>query len=145
MRGRSHRRRGFAIIAALLLLLGFEVLPNLHLAFHDADHTHAHDGSIVLARAAHGHHHDHGDADHHHDVDAGRDRSKKPVLAFDHAPHGHTAAGLAHRLTAWQQPPAPVIAPVATPDPQRWTHAAPRALCTLRSIRTCDARGPPDA
>jgi hypothetical protein len=77
-------------MTCVLWLLGVEVLPNLHLAHHEDDHTHAADGTIVAsheheheheldhehgAGAGADHDHDHGDADHdgdadHHDGDA---------------------------------------------------------------------------
>jgi hypothetical protein len=69
----TRHRRAFAATAAVLWLLGVEVLPNLHLATHHHDHTHTADGSIVLLdrheheyEHEHDHEHEHGDAEHRH-------------------------------------------------------------------------------
>ena len=135
MRASRHRRRAIAICGVLLWLLGIEVLPNLHLAFHADDHTHEPDGTIV----AHGHPHHGEDADHHH----ARSDGDEPQLAFDHVPSGHAAAGIAHRATALRQPPPPVVAPVATPHAELWLHAQPRARIASAAHARPTARGPP--
>lgn len=54
LRQRQRRRRIVAIATAMLWLIAVEVLPNLHLAFHQHDHTHRQDGTIVwLSRGSH--------------------------------------------------------------------------------------------
>ncbi|HWO20088.1 MAG TPA: hypothetical protein VNO30_14980 [Kofleriaceae bacterium] len=144
-------------MTCVLWLLGVEVLPNLHLAHHHDDHTHAADGTIV-ALADHDHDdadHDHGDADHDHDhdhadadadhVDADADHDHDDgQLAIDHPsrPH-HQASGIAHHATALHRPAAPPLAPAAVAR-LTWqlvalADAPPRDTFTARPI----ARGPP--
>jgi hypothetical protein len=102
MRGPHRQRRALALLTCVLWLLGVEVLPNLHLAHHHDDHTHAADGTIVASHeddhghdhdADHGHDHD-ADADHGHDHDAdhGHDHADADV---DHADADHAAAAAA--------------------------------------------------
>lgn len=153
MRGHSQRR-SFAICAALLWLLGVEVLPNLHLAFHEGDHTHAVDGSIVATRdaelerlylRAHAERgtqprqlfvrHDHGKPKR-------RDHGGRTI---DEAPHGHAAAGIAHHATALHQPPPPRLAPVTAPIASHVRSFAREARASIVSIARPVARGPPVA
>src|SRR5688572_30414948 len=140
------RRRWFAATACVLWLLGVEVLPNLHLAFHADDHSHGADGAIVHD-AAHDHADDHGH-DHgaaaggHGDPGARRDRDDAPS-ALDHAPSAHTVAGIAHHAIALHRPPPPLLEPLPVlraawrveHDPARSLHDALRARP--------NARGPP--
>jgi len=92
-------------------LLGVEVLPNLHLAAHHHDHTHAAGGAIVWSLD---HDDDHGDAAHHHAADAADADPASDQLAIDHRPADrHQAGGLAHHAAALHQPPPPLLAPVA--------------------------------
>jgi hypothetical protein len=121
---RRHRR-WLAATACLLWLLGVEVLPNLHLAFHTDDHTHDADGTIVVV-AAHGaehaaahaaerdhdHLHDRAAADHGARPRARRDRTDGPAT-IDLAPSAHAAAGVAHRAIALHRPPPPLLEPLA--------------------------------
>lgn len=139
MRRAHHDHRAFAICAALLWLLGVEVLPNLHLAFHADDHTHDRDGTIVTL----GHHQDGDEADHHHYPPLGDSPSKKRELAFDDAPSGHAAAGIAHRAAALHQPPPPLTAPLALPHVEGWRHAQPNARIASALRARPAARGPP--
>ena len=136
MRGSRQHRRAIAICGVVLWLLGVEVLPNLHLAAHADDHTHAADGTIV----AHHHHHHGDDADHEHFAPSERDEAQ---LAIEGAPSGHEAAGIAHRATALHQPPPPTTTPIATPHAQPWEHARPHARTTAIERARPTARGPP--
>jgi hypothetical protein len=157
MRGHHHRttrRRGFAATAILLWLLGVEVLPNLHLAGHDDDHTHTPAGTIVVVtfddaaphRHADGSVHAHapetsdagdaGDADH--DVPAPR---RGDQLAIDTP--AHAAAGIAHRALALLQAPPPATAPVEVPRVTWWIDAAPAAAPQSLFVARASARGPP--
>ncbi len=117
MIGRSHhaqrRRRWFAATACLLWLLGVEVLPDLHLAFHADDHTHGAEGTIVHAAAHHGgRDHDAAHAEHdHHDHHAPVMLAAAPageLLAPAHADHEHALAADGAELTAlvWRAPVA---------------------------------------
>lgn len=167
MRGRRHRRRrAFALSVAVLWLLAVELLPNLHLAFHHDDHTHR-DGAIVATRRplvvvsnghthAGDHDHDGAAADHQHgdrvaelearllahEQQAPR-RRRTPQLAFDEAPSGHTAGGIAHRDLALQQPPPPLLVPVSAPHADLWVHAVPVDRPFSVDTRRPTARGPP--
>jgi len=142
---RASHRRAFAICAALLWLLGVEALPNLHLALHENDHSHATDGTIVgsaqfereyaEARAKRGlpprvleHGHEH---------------RKRDQLAFDHAPHA--ANGIAHHATALHQPAPPLTTPVAAPHAEAWRFAEPSDRIDLASAIRPSARAPPVA
>lgn len=126
---RAHtRRRSFAISAVLLWLLGVEVLPSIHLATHTHDHTHAADGTMIFE---------------HHELDDDHDGPSQ--LAFDHVPHGHAAAGIAHHATALHQPPPPILTPVTAPIAETWTHAAPTARVSIAHASRPTARGPPVA
>jgi hypothetical protein len=79
-RGRSSRRRAIAAMVGALWLLAVEVLPGLHLAFHDGDHTHLRDGSIVswhVHDSGHPHGHPPGHPD---DRGPGGDPSRTAVV-----------------------------------------------------------------
>ena len=67
MKGSRRHRRAIALMTCALWLLGVEVLPNLHLAFHHDDHTHAADGTIrgPQDEHEHGHHYDQVAPQHH--------------------------------------------------------------------------------
>ncbi|MBA3498830.1 MAG: hypothetical protein M4D80_35570 [Myxococcota bacterium] len=133
----------------LLWLLGTEVLPNLHLATHGRDHTHAANGTMI----SHGDHGDDGELERLHQLaheQAGRPCShapKKPrkqdQLAFDRVPHA--AAGIAHHATALLDPPPPLTSPVAAPHAETWHHAEPIDRITFAAAARPSARGPPFA
>jgi hypothetical protein len=150
-----------AICAAVLWLLGVEVLPNLHLAVHQDDHSHASDGAIV----AHAHHefdadyerarrerdaarrHDvtahHDDGDSHDERDDDKRNRGPSQLAFDDALDGHAAAGIAHHATALHQPAPPITNPLAVPHAETWRYAEPNdRIASARATRST-ARGPP--
>ena len=140
-------RRAIAVCTALLWLLAVEVLPSLHDATHDRSHTHAHDGTIVAS---------HSDQDDElerlHQLahkQSGRpcthERSKpqRDLLAFQHAPSGHDAAGIAHRAIALLDPPAPITAPLAMPIAEPYQHAVPHDVIGHAPIADAIARGPP--
>jgi hypothetical protein len=146
MRG---RRRHIAIVAALLWLLGIEVLPNLHLGTHDGHHTHAIDGTLVV------HADDAADAELErlHQLahrQAGtkclHERTRpRDQLAY-HAPTGgHTANGIAHRAIALLDPPPPITTPASMPEPDTWQHAEPNARISIAARHVLRARGPPIA
>ena len=152
----------------MLWLVCVELLPNLHLAFHDDDHTHASDGSIVLVvgrtrlhdhvHAADAAPHDHADA-HHSELAyptdaepavADRPHAHAPVrsrprLAFHDPAIDHAAAGLAHRALALHQPPPPAIAPIAVPRASWWVIGTPIVRTDEPSLARPTARGPPIA
>lgn len=160
MRAADRNRRGFAICAAVLWLFGVEVLPNLHLAQHDAHrHTHASDGSIValdddapvvarveretasLARHAPARaplaHRVVAAGRHHHEP---KHESHRGQLAIDHVPHA--ASGIAHAI-ALHQPPPPITTPLAVPVAETWRYAEPTdAILATAAVRP-SARGPP--
>ena len=144
MRG---RRRHIAIVAALLWLLGIEVLPNVHLGTHDRHHAHAVDGTIIT----------HADADAelervhrlaHRQAGTKCLHGSKPQrdqLAY-HAPTGgHAANGIAHRATALLDPPPPITTPATAPEPSTWLHTEPHARTSIAHATRPSARGPPIA
>ncbi len=134
----------------MLWLLAVELLPNLHLATHDGHHTHAHDGSIVST---------HVDPDQDTELErlhqlahaqsgrpcthAKRPKPQRDLLAFQRAPQGHAAAGIAHRGVALLDPPPPITTPLATPVAESWQHAAPNDVIGHAPIAVAIARGPP--
>ena len=142
---RGRRRATFALTACVLWLLGVEVLPNLHLASHDADHTHEPDGTIVRVSftSTHAHadgtvHRDHGDPDHEHGVR----REVRDQLAIE-VPGGHAASGIAHHARALHQPPAPVVDPTPLQQPLIFVERQPNARLALAHAAPPSARGPP--
>ncbi|HWU88575.1 MAG TPA: hypothetical protein VN253_14935 [Kofleriaceae bacterium] len=145
MQGSSRHRRRLALATCVLWLLGLEVLPNLHLAAHRHDHTHAADGAIVWSHdedhdhdAAHDHDHD---AAHDHDADAAGDDGQ---VAIDHRPADrHHAGGIAHHAAALHRPAPPLLAPLEV-ERAAWricARAEGRPYSTGTSRPT--ARGPP--
>src|SRR5262245_15748294 len=109
MKGRHHhrQRRAFAVAACVLWLLGVEVLPNLHLAVHHDDHTHAAYGTLGFTDDDdHEHDADHAD----HDVDHG---DADHDIELDHPePERHAAGGISHHAVALHHPPPLPLAPV---------------------------------
>jgi hypothetical protein len=126
MRATERHRRGIAFYAALLWLLAVEVMPALHLASHDDDHTHSIDGTIIS---------------HRHDDQERKKRSDR--LAIDEVPHA--AAGIAHHATALHQPPPPITSPVAVPHAETWRFEAPHDRIASAAVARPSARGPPVA
>jgi hypothetical protein len=142
---RGTNRKAVAVVAALLWLLGVEVLPNLHLGTHADDHTHAADGTIVSHAEAH-HEHEHI-ADHHAEPNhLGKlVRHREPKQRDQHAIENvsHAASGIAHHAVALHQPPPPLLAPLAVPHATAWVHAAPTELVASNANARPNARGPP--
>lgn len=99
---RRHRptqhRRALAVVTALLWLLAVEVFPNLHLATHHHDHTHAADGSIVrLEDNEHAHEHGHGHPhEHEHARDVDDDDLARLGVAHEHIAIDLDGLGLDH-------------------------------------------------
>jgi hypothetical protein len=142
---RQRYRRAYAVIAALLWLVGVEVIPNVHLAYHADDHTHdATSGAIVRVTFAQ-HAHDDGTV-HAHAAESGPKRTNREhAILDDEVPSGHAAAGLAHRAAALHQPPPPALAPIEVPPNEHRIAAAPAARLASRSLARPAARGPPVA
>ena len=138
MRGRRNSAIALATIVAWLL--GVEVLPNLHLAFHADDHTHGHGGTILAYHQRLAHALAHANGEHH---DEPRDARESKELAFDHAPHGHIAGGISHRAIALLDPPPPITTPIALPHADTWQHAAPNERIASTHAARPSARGPP--
>lgn len=141
-----------ATLACLLWLAGFEVVPGVHQAFHDAWGAHQHEGapsgatkSTARARQHHvpaglgsGHAHDGvtghahgGDGDHTHSAEgtsgiAARFSWDSQLASLASRSDRHGAHALAHRG----------VVALATPD--AWPH------CASASIASADLRGEPD-
>lgn len=158
----QRRRRILAIATALLWIAAIEVLPNLHLAAHRDDHTHASDGSIHAV--AHAEPHEHGGTRHRHrrpypvppslreDAPAAPHghhapkRTRGPSeLAIDVAPSGHAAFGVAHHALATLDPPPPVLSPVSEPVATAWMFTIVTTSVIARPSARPNARGPPRA
>jgi hypothetical protein len=129
MRGIGQRQRVLAILACMLWLLGVEAFPAIHLAHHEADHSHDAMGTIVH----------HGDHDHTAPTAPKRDLEQ---LAIDHPVEpGHQADGIAHHAVALHQPAPPqlpAVIRIATAD----TFALALISAGARIVATA-ARGPP--
>lgn len=132
---RRRNRPAIALIACALWLLGVEALPGVHLASHADDHTHAPDGSI-----RHRGEHRHGEVVHSH---AKRQAKQRSQLAFDLAPSGHEASGLAHHAIAYSHAAAPLLAPLPVDQPSRLVEHAPSSVAHSSSLPRPHARGPP--
>lgn len=168
MRPGRHRRL-LAISTALLWLVAVEVLPNLHLAAHDGDHTHAADGSIHR-HAAHEETHAHGGTQHRHrrpypappsvrgdDVAkrgpspsqardqraTRRSRGPSPFSQLDTPARGHAALGISHHALATLDPSQPCLTPVGAPVATAWTHTFEATLVIASHDARPTARGPP--
>ncbi len=122
-------RRRLAAIASLVWLVGFEVLPNLHLAWHDRMGAHHHDGDAPASDAltvrvhargssAEASLHVHDGAVHRHDLavhDAAGFVDHDAVAGDRGAPRtplGHGQHSLAHRSLAFASPPPVLVHPL---------------------------------
>ena len=148
-----HRRRDFARAALVVWVVGFELVPGLHLLLHEYLSAHDH-GPVVRTgpsksaekrTASATSHHD----GHRHD---GVSHSHEGAPAGDHAPRpdspapsdpDHGANSLAHRMLAAVETPPPAV-----PDPGQLA-LVPRApappVIALRSAAPLrpSVRGPP--
>lgn len=133
--------------AALLgWMLGLELLPNLHMWHHDAEHTHHVDGTIVSVQfgpSGEGGPHRHHDGEWH----IAPPRVAAPTTVRQKAIHtparGHVANGLAHRAVAIAA--APLLAPVPVRCILRDVELAlvdSATLCAVDPLAP-SARGPP--
>ena len=132
----------------MLWLLGVEVLPNLHLAAHHGDHTHAADGTILATAADDDHDHDHDGVDHDdadHDEHDDVDHDDDPP-AIDHPPHAHhQGGGVSHHAAALHRPPPPLLAPAHVARTVWRLEAPADARPRSASIARPTSRGPPAA
>jgi hypothetical protein len=128
--GFGNSRRRIALFACLAWLLAIVGLPALHEAHHDADHTHATDGSIVHQHDDHGRH------------VAKKREHRSSRVAIDHpVESGHQAGGVAHHAVAVLQVTPPALPPVV--QRVELVQLAP-IVFSLISIHTQpSARGPP--
>jgi hypothetical protein len=137
--GRRHTHRTLALAALVLWLAGVELVPNVHLALHDALAEHVHEGDVMVF--AHGH--VHRAISTHRGARAPRDkRAADRDLALRLA---HGAHSLAHHAAALQPAPVPILAPL--PVDRR---PLILAECTIvapgaRPLPHANARGPPVA
>ena len=161
-------RRTYAALLCFVWLLGIEVLPNVHLAQHDRPHTHAADGTVIVVtfdRDVEPHRHADGTFHSHAAIEASaagenaaasekaasieharahRDRrSRRGVLAIEHAPDTHAATGLAHHAAAIHAAVSPIVdaAPIDRVESDARYPETGRDVVAL--IATRDARGPP--
>jgi hypothetical protein len=130
MRGTGQRQRVLAVIACMLWLLGVEAFPAIHLAHHEADHSHDAMGTIV--------HH----GDHDHTAPAAPSQRDLAQLAIDHpVDPGHQADGVAHHAVALHQP-YPVQLPFVVCTAIDDSFTQPLISASARAVTTV-ARGPP--
>ena len=115
----------------LLWLLGIEVMPGLHQAFHHAGNHH-HDGDQIVADEDHDHDDDHHDAD-----------RPIPQSELDHPEHAHAGAGLAHHAAALHGAPPPITKPLPIDREGAYLAAVlEQPLISTLLLVSC-ARGPP--
>jgi hypothetical protein len=131
----TQRRRTAAWVVCLVWLVGVEVLPNLHLVGHRADHSHDASGAMVAQENDHEHGHQHASAHH--------DEAPHDFDDVDPYTPGHAAAGIAHRAVALHQPAPSLLAPLPV-ELASWriVHAPSVAVSTTQLARPT-ARGPP--
>src|SRR6185312_2389224 len=135
--GGRRTARVIALCAAVLWLVGVELVPNLHLALHDSLAAHAHEGDTTVFTP-----HRHADGSEH-----------RVVMRAGHRVHArtahdlalqleHGAHSLAHHAAALQPAPAPIL--VALPIDRRPTVAAQIAIIvpSSRVVPRAMARGP---
>lgn len=129
-------RRRLALACCVLWFVGLELLPNLHLAFHDrvGDHVHTADGIVFTVT--------YGEVAHVH-ADGTVHRPGKARPNRDGVHKVHDDGGLAHHA-AWLVPAAP---PIDRPLPivRRPLYATVQHEVLLRSLDplAATARGPP--
>jgi hypothetical protein len=147
-RSRARQRR-LAVLACLLWVLGYEVLPDVHLATHGALAAHRHDGifaerpaRFLRVRTASSRPvaaHRHGPGTHTHAADRRLLRGERAEAPDP----GHGAHSLAHRTIAIATP-APVI---TAPLPTSWRLWSERVDVVVeaswRPVVAASARGPP--
>ncbi|MEO8705502.1 MAG: hypothetical protein ABI867_36060 [Kofleriaceae bacterium] len=144
----QHERRRIAMWTCLLWLLGAELLPALHQADHDDQHTHAPDGSIIrLQLEQHFAAHEAGLSHHHHPTPSAKraPRPRRPrseLPAIEHA-NGHAANGIAHHAVALHRPAPPLLQPLPA-APLEWRVVDVRETqVALAPLARPTARGPP--
>jgi len=144
---RTHRSRvALAIVACALWICGVEVLPNLHLAFHDSStHTHAADGMVVtvsLNTQTHRHangevHTDHAEPRH------GEAKKRTARLSIDEPADQHAANGLSHHAAFLHQPAPPLTEPLPIDRRALWIAVSIEQSFTAAETTSPRARGPP--
>lgn len=131
-----RRRARLALAACVLWFCGLELLPNLHLAFHDrlSDHVHTADGIVFTVT--------YGEVPHVH-ADGTIHRPGKGRPNPDGVRRVHDDGGLAHHA-AWLVPAAPQTTQPLPVD-RRPMIAVVDAAPALRSLDplAATARGPP--
>jgi hypothetical protein len=138
--GGRRTARTLALVAALLWLVGVELVPNLHLALHDSLAAHAHEGDTTVFSP-----HRHADGSEHRVVMRAGHRVRAHNAHDLAVQLEHGAHALAHHAAALQPTPAPILAPL--PIDQRPTVAAEIAIIvpSSRDVPRATARGPPRA
>lgn len=134
--GTRRRLHTLAYAALVLWLAGVELVPNIHLALHDALAEHTHEGDVTVF--AHGHVHRVVPA---HRVPRDKRAAERDLaLRLEHGAHS-----LAHHAAALQPSPPPLLVPL--PIDRRPLILAEVAIVEprSRSIPRANARGPPVA
>lgn len=130
------RRARLALVVATLWVAGFEVLPWLHVAFHDSlpEHVHVQGGTVYKVSL---------DSQTHRHADGTVHRSHGPRRGAPGVALDHGADALAHHAVAAIPAPPPILCPL--PVDLRPTLVEPASLDSLASLTvpTAAARGPP--
>jgi hypothetical protein len=138
-----------ALVACLLWLAGFEVLPWMHVALHDelAPHIHAADGTIIRVSFSGEVTHRHADGtihrgpeDHDDRAPAKRHHPTRPGYGLDHG-----AGSLAHHGVAILPAAAPLHAPLPIDRRPVIVALADAPVPVVTPVPTASARGPPAA
>jgi hypothetical protein len=129
-----------ALCAAVLWLLGVELVPNLHLALHASLAAHSHEGDTTVFTP-----HRHADGSEHRIVMRAGHRVRTRSAHDLAVQLEHGAHSLAHHAAALQPAPAAILAPL--PIDQRPTVVAEIAIIvpSSRDVPRATARGPPRA
>ena len=144
---RARRERaGFALSALLFWVVGAELLPGAHLAFHASLAAHTHDGGATNDLDASRCHSEDG-AQHCHRAPRqsrlGWDRAADATPSARPLEQAHGAGSLAHRQLAFQRS-APALAPIAAaPFVELDVLGAPAPQYAYVLARAPQTRGPP--
>jgi hypothetical protein len=149
----QRSRATMALVAIALWLAGVELLPNAHLARHEADHTHDTSGAVVRSSAGaesrtirYSHARRSAKAERHSHAVKWSPNNRAQAQLVDAGHGAHDASGLAHRAVALQEPAPPITRPVPVEQLLAWVITdvtTDRILDT--ELAQPSARGPPAA
>jgi hypothetical protein len=142
----ARRRVRLAVMACALWVLGFEALPDLHIALHDRLAPHRHDGATIVTVTFGEPVHRHPDGSLHRATDeAPRRRRPDDLHAQLATALAHGDHGLAHHGLAATPPPPPLLRPLPVRRLTTFAIAAQAIAPWSFSPGRAVARGPPRA